>query len=74
MKNAAPMIFHKGESYHSKHIRTIVLSTNVNDYDTGEPIVNGSIRKTLTNCSNRVDNPILRKLNGVKVGRKNGIS
>ena len=30
-------------------LRTLVLSTNVNDYDTGEPILEGSIiRKILT--------------------------
>lgn len=29
-------------------LRTLVLSTNVNDYDTGEPILEGSIRKTMT--------------------------
>ena len=30
-------------------LRTLVLSTNVNDYDTGEPILEESnIRKTLT--------------------------
>jgi hypothetical protein len=27
--------------YQKKQIRTLVLSTNVNDYDTGEPIVDG---------------------------------
>ena len=27
-------------------LRTLVLSTNVNDYDTGEPVLKGSIRKT----------------------------
>ena len=29
-------------------LRTLVLSTNVNDYDTGEPILEGNIRKTMT--------------------------
>jgi hypothetical protein len=36
----------------------------------GEPIVDGSIRKTLTNSSQTIDNPILSKLSGIKVGRK----
>lgn len=49
----------------------MVLSTNVNDYDTGEPIVNGSIRKTPTSSSSQiVDNPIRFELNGIKLGRK----
>ena len=62
----------KSDYSHNKQIRTLVLSTNANDYDTGEPIVEGSIRKTLTssNSSHRVDNPILLELNGIKVGRK----
>jgi hypothetical protein len=46
------------------------LSTNVNDYDTGEPIIDGSIKKTLTNSTQIVDNPILFELNGIKLGRK----
>ena len=41
----------------------LVLSTNVNDYDTGEPIVEGSIRKTLTNSSSH-------RVDGITVGRK----
>jgi hypothetical protein len=49
MKNARSMIIQKGDYYNDRQIRTLVLSTNVNDYDTGEPIVDGSIRKTLTN-------------------------
>ena len=28
-------------------LRTLVLSTNVNDYNTGEAILEGSIRKTI---------------------------
>lgn len=48
------MIIQKS-GYYNKHdnkqVRTLVLSTNVNDYDTGEPIVDGSIRKTLTSVS-----------------------
>ena len=31
-----------------QQIENISLSTNVNDYDTGEPILEGSIRKTMT--------------------------
>jgi hypothetical protein len=72
MKNVISMIIQKSDYYnkHNKQVRTLVLSTNVNDYDTGEPIVDGSIRKTLTSDSSQiVDNPILSKLNG-KVGRK----
>ncbi len=42
MKNAASMIIQKSNYNHAKQIRTLVLSTNVNDYDTGEPIVDGS--------------------------------
>jgi hypothetical protein len=70
MKNARSMIIQKGDYYNDRQIRTLVLSTNVNDYDTGEPIVDGSIRKTLTNSSQTIDNPILSKLSGIKVGRK----
>jgi hypothetical protein len=68
MKNAA-VIIQKGDYSHNRQVRTLVLSTNVNDYDTGEPIVDGSIRKTLTN-SQIVDNPIFYELNGIKMGRK----
>ena len=69
MKNAASMIIQKNNYDHNKQIRTLVLSNNVNDYDTGEPIIDGSIRKSLT--SRRiVDNPILSELYGIKVGRK----
>jgi hypothetical protein len=70
MKNIASLIIQKSDSYYGKQIRTLVLSTNVNDYDTGEPIVDGSIIKTLTKSSSQVDNPILLELNGIKVGRK----
>ena len=69
MENATSMIIQKSDYGHNKQIRTLVLSTNVNDYDTGEPIVDGSIRKTFTS-SHIVDNPILSEVNGVKVGRK----
>jgi iron-sulfur cluster repair protein YtfE (RIC family) len=71
MKNAISMIIQKSD-YHNKHneqLRTLVLSTNVNDYDTGEPIVDGNIRKILTNSNQTIDNLILSKLNGIKVGR-----
>src|SRR5215216_2522375 len=73
MKNAISMIIQKSDYYnkHNDQVRTLVLSTNVNDYDIGEPIVDGSIRKTFTSGSSQiVDNPILSKLNGIKVGRK----
>jgi hypothetical protein len=74
MKNTISMIIQKC-NYYNKHngkqVRTLVLSTNVNDYGTGEPIVDGSIRKTLTSGSSQiVDNPILFELNGIKLGRK----
>ena len=69
MKNAASMIIQKSNYNHPKQIRTLVLSTNVNDYDTGEPIIDGSIRKTLTSRL-IVGNPILSELNGIKVGKK----
>ena len=68
------MIIQKCDYYNKhngKQVRTLVLSTNVNDYDTGEPIVDGSIRKTLTSDSSQIaDNPILFELNGIKLGRK----
>ena len=71
MKNTTTsMMIQKSDFYRSKHIRSLVLSTNVNDYDTGEPIIDGSIRKTLTNSTQLVDNPILFELNGIKLGRK----
>jgi hypothetical protein len=70
MKNTMSMIIQRNDYDHNKQLRTLELSTNVNDYDTGEPIVSGSIRKTLTSSTQIVDNPILSKLNGVKLGRK----
>jgi hypothetical protein len=74
MKNTISMIIQKCDYYNKhngKQVKTLVLSTNVNDYDTGEPIVDGSIRKTLTSGSSQiVDNPILFELNGIKLGRK----
>src|SRR5215218_6566458 len=74
MKNAISMIIQKSDCYNkhdNKQVRTLILSTNVNDYDTGEPIVDGSIRKTLArDGSQMVDNPILFELNGIKIGRK----
>jgi hypothetical protein len=57
--------------YQKKQIRTLVLSTNVNDYDTGEPIVDGSISKTLSSDGDQIaDSPIPAKLHGLIVGRK----
>jgi hypothetical protein len=35
------------ENSDNKKLRILVLSTNVNDYDTGEPILEGSIRKAI---------------------------
>jgi hypothetical protein len=53
------------------NLRTLVLSTDANDYDTGEPIIDGSISKTLVSGMKQyVDNPILTSLHGVVVGRK----
>ena len=69
MENAISMIIQYSNYNHAKQLRTLVLSTNVNEYDTGVTIVDGNIRKTLT-CSRIVDNPILSELNGAKVGRK----
>jgi hypothetical protein len=63
-------IFQKSHFDYNKKIRTLVLSTNVNDYDTGQPIVDGSIRMTLINSSQTTDNPIHSMLSGIKVGRK----
>jgi len=51
-------------------LRIIELSTNVNDYDTGEPILQGSIRKTLTGKDLSSDNPLYYELYHVKVGKK----
>jgi hypothetical protein len=71
MKNTTTsMMVQKSDFYRSKQIRTLVLSTNVNDYDKGEPIIDGSIKKTLTNSTQIVDNPILFELNGIKDGKK----
>jgi hypothetical protein len=71
MKNTISVIFHKkSDPAPNKQIRTLVLSTNVNDYDTGETIIDRSIRKTLINSSQISDNPIHSMLNGIKVGRK----
>ena len=70
MKNTMSMIIQKSDYDHNKQLRTLVLSTNVNDYDTGESIVSGSIKKTLVSSGQIVDNPILSVLNGVKLGRK----
>ena len=70
MKNTMTTIIQKKDYDHNKQLRTLVLSTNVNDYDTAEPIIGDSIRKTLVNSSQIVDNPILSVLNGVKLGRK----
>jgi hypothetical protein len=54
-----------------KNLRTLILSTDANDYDTGEPIIDGSISKTLvSNNKQNADNPILASLHGVVVGRK----
>jgi hypothetical protein len=61
MENAISMIIQNSNYNHAKQLRTLVLSTNINDY--------GNIRKILT-CSQIVDNPILSELNGAKVGRK----
>jgi hypothetical protein len=69
MKNTISMIVQKSDYSRNKQIRTLVLSTNVNDYDTGEPIVDGSIRRTLTS-SKTVNNPISSELNNIKMGRK----
>ena len=53
MKNTTTsMMIQKSDFYLSKQM---VFSTNVNDYDTGEPIIDGSIRKTLTNSTQIVD-------------------
>jgi hypothetical protein len=55
-----------------QQLRTLELSTNVNDYDTGEPTIDGSIRKTLIYNSNQkaAANPLYYELYGVKVGSK----
>jgi hypothetical protein len=70
MKDAVLMGIDKSQ-YQKKRLRTLVLSTNVNDYDTGEPIVDGSISKTLNSSRNQiVENPIIAKLQGLILGRK----
>jgi hypothetical protein len=70
MKDAVLMGIDKSQ-YQKKRLRTLVLSTNVNDYDTGEPIVDGSISKTLSSSRNQiVENPIIAKLQGLILGRK----
>jgi hypothetical protein len=70
MKDALLMGIDKSQ-YQKKQLRTLVLSTNVNDYDTGEPIVDGSISKTLNSSRNQiVENPIIAKLQGLILGRK----
>jgi hypothetical protein len=70
MKDAILMGIDKSQ-YQKKRLRTLVLSTNVNDYDTGEPIVDGSINKTLNSSRNQiVENPIIAKLQGLILGRK----
>ena len=40
MKDIMMMEIQKGDDQ-KKDLRTLVLSTDVNDYDTGEPIING---------------------------------
>jgi len=70
MKDAVLMGIDKSQ-YQKKRLRTLVLSTNVNDYDTGEPIVDSSISKTLNSSRNKiVENPIIAKLQGLRLGRK----
>ncbi|CAN5208827.1 hypothetical protein BH18THE2_BH18THE2_16510 [soil metagenome] len=70
MKDAILMGIDKSENQ-NKRLRTLVLSTNVNDYDTGEPIVDGSISMTLNSSGNQiVENPIFAKLHGLILGRK----
>jgi hypothetical protein len=70
MKDIILMEIQKGDDQ-KKQLRTLVLSTDANDYDTGEPIIDGSISKTLASNSNQIaDNPILASLHGVVVGRK----
>ena len=52
MKNTTTsMMIQKSDFYPSRQIRTLILSTNVNDYDTGEPIIDGSIRKLIIQYS-----------------------
>ena len=64
------MEIQKGDD-RKKQLRTLVLSTDANDYDTGEPIVDGSISKTLNSSSNLfVENQIFAILDSLKLGRK----
>ena len=70
MKDIILMEIQKGDD-RKKQLKTLVLSTDANDYDTGEPIINGSISKTLASNNIQIaDNPILASLHGVVVGRK----
>jgi hypothetical protein len=70
MKDIILMEIQKGD-IQKKQLRTLVLSIDANDYDTGEPIIDGSISKTLVSNNNQIaDNPILASLHGVVVGRK----
>lgn len=70
MKDIILMEIQKGDDQ-KEQLRTLVLSTDANDYDTGEPIIDGSISKTLASNNIQIaDNPILASLNGVVVGRK----
>ena len=71
MKNAISVIFQKKrDSTPNKQLRNLVLSTNVNDYDTGETIIDRNIRKTLINSSQISDNSIHSMFISIKVGRK----
>jgi hypothetical protein len=70
MKNTMSTMYQKSHFDCNKQIRTLVLSTDVNDYDTGQPTVDGSIRMTLINSSQTTDNPIHSMFSGIKVGRK----
>jgi hypothetical protein len=59
-----------GNNNHNS-LQALELSTNVNDYDTGEPILDGSIRKTLIKYNNQeIENTILCELNSIKVDSK----
>jgi hypothetical protein len=70
MKDIMMMEIQKNDGQ-EKQLRTLVLSSNANDYDTGEPIIDGSITKTLiSNNKQNADNPILASLHGLVVGRK----
>jgi hypothetical protein len=44
MKDDILMEINKND-YQKKWVRNLVLSTNVNDYDTGESIIDGSISR-----------------------------